>query len=61
MSNTTDVHPAATDTMAARMAPLFERVKTVIPPMQWPVFAPDIDAILRLKAERNAVILAHNY
>lgn len=61
MSHTTDVHPVASDAMAARMAPLFERVKTVIPPMEWPVFAPDIDAILRLKAERNAVILAHNY
>lgn len=61
MSQTTDVQPVATDSMAARMAPLFERVKTVIPPMEWPVFAPDIDAILRLKAERNAVILAHNY
>src|SRR5205814_351726 len=44
-----------------RAAPLYERVKTVIPPIEWPVFAGDIDAILRLKRERNAVILAHNY
>jgi quinolinate synthase len=29
--------------------------------MEWPVFAPDIDAILQLKRERRAVILAHNY
>ena len=28
---------------------------------EWPVFADDIDAILALKRERNAVILAHNY
>ena len=40
---------------------LYERVKTVIPAMEWPVFAPDIDAILELKRARNAVILAHNY
>ena len=40
---------------------LYERVQRVIPPMEWPVFEPDIEAILRLKRERNAVILAHNY
>jgi quinolinate synthase len=40
---------------------LYARVQRVIPPIEWPVFAPDIDAILRLKRERGAVILAHNY
>src|SRR5690348_731437 len=45
----------------ARTAPLYDRVKSVIPPMEWPVFADDIDAILALKQRRNAVILAHNY
>ena len=44
-----------------RTAPLYQRVKSVIPPFEWPVFADDIDAILALKRERNAVILAHNY
>ncbi|WP_454812399.1 quinolinate synthase NadA [Labrys neptuniae] len=44
-----------------RTAPLYERVKRVIPAMEWPVFADDVDAILALKRERNAVILAHNY
>src|ERR1700691_5880707 len=44
-----------------RTAPLYQRVKSIIPAMEWPVFADDIDAILRLKHERNAVILAHNY
>src|SRR6201747_3030732 len=44
-----------------RTAPLYERVKSLIPPMEWPIFADDIDAILRLKRERDAVILAHNY
>jgi quinolinate synthase len=28
---------------------------------EWEIFAPTIDAINRLKTERNAVILAHNY
>ncbi|RWE28333.1 MAG: quinolinate synthase NadA [Mesorhizobium sp.] len=42
-------------------ASLYEHVRRVIPPIEWPAFADDIDAILALKRERNAVILAHNY
>jgi quinolinate synthase len=42
-------------------AALYERVRHVIPAMEWRVFADDIDAILALKRARNAVILAHNY
>jgi quinolinate synthase len=45
----------------ARTAPLYDRVKSVIPAIEWPAFADDIDAILALKRRRNAVILAHNY
>ena len=45
----------------SRVAPLYERVRRVIPPGEWPVFAGDVEAILALKRERNAVILAHNY
>ena len=44
-----------------RTAELYARVRDVILPMEWPAYASDIDAILRLKRERNAVILAHNY
>ena len=44
-----------------RTAPLYQRVSRVIPPMEWPVFADDVAAILDLKRRRNAVILAHNY
>src|ERR1700688_4095633 len=47
--------------VAVRTAALYERVKAVIPAIEWPVFAPYIDAINRLKRTRNAVILAHNY
>jgi quinolinate synthase len=52
--------PAAQAALS-RTAQLYDRVRRVIPPMEWPAFADDIDAILRLKQERNAVILAHNY
>jgi quinolinate synthase len=40
---------------------LYDKVKSVILPAEWSEFAPDVDAILALKRERNAVILAHNY
>jgi quinolinate synthase len=46
---------------AARAASLYDRVRHVIPPTEWPIFEDDIDAILDLKRDRNAIILAHNY
>jgi quinolinate synthase len=42
-------------------AHLYERVKAVVPPVEWPSFAPYVRAINALKKQRNAVILAHNY
>ena len=42
-------------------APLLERVKEFVPPVEWPVVAPYIHAINELKRAKNAVILAHNY
>ncbi len=42
-------------------AHFYERVKAVVPPVEWPFFAPYVRAINALKKERNAVILAHNY
>jgi quinolinate synthase len=45
----------------ARTDQLYERVKRVISPPEWAVFAGDVDAILELKRKHNAVILAHNY
>jgi len=49
--------PAATLTAAS----LYDRVRRVIPPIEWPAFTDDIDAILALKRDKSAVILAHNY
>src|SRR5882757_3322110 len=42
-------------------AHLYERVKNVISPVEWPFMAPYIKAINELKKTRDAVILAHNY
>ncbi|QNT78000.1 quinolinate synthase NadA [Entomobacter blattae] len=44
-----------------RLDALYEKVKRVIPPMEWQGFAQDIEEILALKKAHNAIILAHNY
>ena len=50
-----------TGSVAAETDPVFSRVERVIPRVEWPLHAPYVAAINRLKRERNAVILAHNY
>ena len=55
------VELAYTDAVARATDALYAKVSGVIPAAEWPVHAPLIDAINRLKRERNAVILAHNY
>src|SRR5499426_2809357 len=47
--------------VARETAPLYARVQNVVPPVEWPFFAPYVKAINALKKARNAVILAHNY
>jgi quinolinate synthase len=42
-------------------ADLYPKVAHVVPAVEWATMADDVDAIMRLKQERNAVILAHNY
>ncbi|CAG7573558.1 quinolinate synthetase [Barrientosiimonas humi] len=39
----------------------YDRVRHVVPEVEWATFADDIDAIHALKREHDAVILAHNY
>jgi quinolinate synthase len=50
-----------TSSVAAETEPIFRRAERVIPRVEWPLHAPYVAAINRLKRERNAVILAHNY
>lgn len=50
-----------TDALEREMAPLYARVQSVIPSVEWAFFAPYIKAINQLKKQKNAVILAHNY
>jgi quinolinate synthase len=56
------VLPTAAAARAALPLPeLYRRVERHIPPIEWPILAADIAAILELKRRRNAVVLAHNY
>src|SRR5438874_2764199 len=50
-------HPVS----AMPLPELYRRVERHVPPVEWPLLAEDIAAILALKREKNAVILAHNY
>lgn len=52
---------AYTPEVKAETDPLYERVKHVIPAVEWPAYAPLVAAINRMKRDKNAVILAHNY
>ncbi|MXN66058.1 quinolinate synthase NadA [Stappia sp. GBMRC 2046] len=52
---------AYTAEVAEATAPVYEKVKHLIPEFEWPALAPTVHAINELKKERNAVILAHNY
>ncbi|MEL6324654.1 MAG: quinolinate synthase NadA [Pseudomonadota bacterium] len=49
------------DDVKAETDALFPLVQDFITPMEWPAVAPLVAAINRLKKEKNAVILAHNY
>ncbi|HVT15455.1 MAG TPA: quinolinate synthase NadA [Thermoanaerobaculia bacterium] len=57
----TAVSPAYTPEVARATAAIRERVRAVIPDLEWAVHAPYIAAIAELKRRRNAVVLAHNY
>ena len=41
--------------------PIFNKISKVVPEIEWKVHAPLIHKINKLKKEKNAVILAHNY
>ncbi len=52
---------AYTEEVKKTTDPLYEKVKYVIPEVEWPVYVEYIHRINQLKKEKNAVILAHNY
>jgi quinolinate synthase len=50
-----------TPALERELAPIYDRMKRIVTPMEWAQYAPFVKAINDLKAERGAVILAHNY
>src|SRR5471030_2429594 len=50
-----------TPAVEAATAPIWQKVKTRVTPIEWRAQAPLIAAINDLKRQKNAVILAHNY
>jgi len=50
-----------TPDIKAATSSIYTRVKDVIPEIEWSVHAPYIAEINRLKREKNAIVLAHNY
>ena len=50
-----------TPEIARATSGLYTKVAHVVPEIEWPVYAPYIAAINKLKREKNAVILGHNY
>lgn len=61
MAQATQPVLAYTPEIAEATKALYAKVSNVIPEIEWPAFAPLIAEINRLKKERGAVILAHNY
>ena len=60
-TKTDEIDLTYTDEVKAKTDHLYERVASVIPAVEWPLYAPYIAAINDLKKQKNAVILAHNY
>lgn len=54
-------HFSFTPQVAIATAPVWEKVNRHVTPLEWRLQAPLIEEINRLKREKNAVILAHNY
>jgi quinolinate synthase len=50
-----------TPQIEAELAPVWAKVQSRVTPLEWRLHAPLIAEINRLKAAKNAVILAHNY
>ena len=53
--------PTSSGPVLEKTRETLERLRGVVPELEWAVHGPYIDEINALKAERRAIILAHNY
>ncbi len=60
-ASVTDTFPAFTAEIEKQTRPLYAKLKNFVPAVEWSLLAPLIAEINRLKVEKNALILAHNY
>ncbi len=60
-TSTSSAAPAWRDSLEDEYSELVRKLEPLIPCMEIPLHLPWIDAINRLKRERGAVIMAHNY
>ena len=61
MSILQEISPVDFERALSETEPIYRKVNHLVPEVEWAVHAPLIAHINRLKKERNAVILAHNY
>lgn len=61
MLQTLETEMKFTPAIEAETQPIYDKVRNVIPEVEWQSFAPYIYAINQLKKEKGAIILAHNY
>jgi quinolinate synthase len=53
--------PPFTPQLMRDLEPVYDRMRRVVPAVEWAVHAPYVAAIEEWKRRRNAVVLAHNY
>jgi quinolinate synthase len=53
--------PSWSPRLARELSPVYQRLRTVMPEVEWAAHAPFVKAIQEWKERREAVILAHNY
>jgi quinolinate synthase len=61
MTHPSSIEPGERERALVENEAIYAKVRHVIPEIEWAVHAPLVSRINRLKEERNAVILAHNY